>query len=224
MAHGGPQARGLIRDVATVLHQSHSNVRSEPCLQTTPQLHSNTGSSIHQARPGIKPATSWFLVGFINHCTTTGTPYLYLKNVRLYWKVWYIFVGSIIIWEGCFKSKILRSYSCPDISFVMLLMIKKRGQPKFYTILLYRQICKEVSIELINLRSIYFKRWFLVLWSGTLLETKLKETPQAQSQLWKWGPTAGPLTVQRRWTPHGRMKECDCEGDVDSSISIIYSP
>ena len=25
-------------------------------------------------RPGIEPATSWFLVGFVNHCTTTGTP------------------------------------------------------------------------------------------------------------------------------------------------------
>ena len=23
-------------------------------------------------RPGIEPATSWFLVGFVNHCTTTG--------------------------------------------------------------------------------------------------------------------------------------------------------
>ena len=22
----------------------------------------------------MKPATSWFLVGFVNHCTTTGTP------------------------------------------------------------------------------------------------------------------------------------------------------
>uniref|UniRef100_A0A4X1UD27 Solute carrier family 66 member 3 n=1 Tax=Sus scrofa TaxID=9823 RepID=A0A4X1UD27_PIG len=26
------------------------------------------------ARPGIEPATSWLLVGFINHCATTGTP------------------------------------------------------------------------------------------------------------------------------------------------------
>ena len=25
-------------------------------------------------RPGIEPTTSWFLVGFINHSTTTGTP------------------------------------------------------------------------------------------------------------------------------------------------------
>ena len=37
-AYGGSQARGLIRAVATSLHQSHSNARSEPRLQTTPEL------------------------------------------------------------------------------------------------------------------------------------------------------------------------------------------
>ena len=37
-AYGGSQARGLIRAVAVSLCQSHSNSRSEPCLQPTPQL------------------------------------------------------------------------------------------------------------------------------------------------------------------------------------------
>ena len=37
-AYGGSQARGQIGAVATGLHQSHSNVGSEPPLQTTPQL------------------------------------------------------------------------------------------------------------------------------------------------------------------------------------------
>ena len=37
MACGGSQARGLIGAVATGLHLSHSNVRSEPRLQPTPQ-------------------------------------------------------------------------------------------------------------------------------------------------------------------------------------------
>ena len=37
-ACGGSQARGPIRAVATGLHQSHSNARSEPHLQPTPQL------------------------------------------------------------------------------------------------------------------------------------------------------------------------------------------
>ena len=38
VAYGGSQARGLIRVVAAGLHQSHSNMGSEPCLQSTPQL------------------------------------------------------------------------------------------------------------------------------------------------------------------------------------------
>ena len=38
MAHGGSQARGLIGVVAAGLHQSHSNVGSEPHLRPTPQL------------------------------------------------------------------------------------------------------------------------------------------------------------------------------------------
>ena len=36
--------------------------------------HGNAGSLTHWARPGIKPATSWFLVRFINHQATMGTP------------------------------------------------------------------------------------------------------------------------------------------------------
>ena len=36
--------------------------------------HGNTRSSTHSARLGIKLATSWFLVGFINHWAITGTP------------------------------------------------------------------------------------------------------------------------------------------------------
>ena len=38
MAYGGSQARGQIRAVATSLPQGHSNARSEPHLQPTPQL------------------------------------------------------------------------------------------------------------------------------------------------------------------------------------------
>ena len=35
--------------------------------------HGNTGSLTHWARPGIEPATSRFLVGFINHWAMVGT-------------------------------------------------------------------------------------------------------------------------------------------------------
>ena len=38
LAYGGSQARGQIGAAAARLHQSHSNARSKPCLQPTPQL------------------------------------------------------------------------------------------------------------------------------------------------------------------------------------------
>ena len=34
----------------------------------------NARSSTHGARPGIEPSTLWFLVRFVNHSATTGTP------------------------------------------------------------------------------------------------------------------------------------------------------
>ena len=61
VAYGSSQARGQIGAVATGLRQSHSNA----------------GSLTHWARAGIEPANSQFLVGFVNHSTTTGTPALH---------------------------------------------------------------------------------------------------------------------------------------------------
>ena len=43
---------------------------SAPCTTA----HGNARSWTHWVRPGIEPTTSWFLVGFINHSATTGTP------------------------------------------------------------------------------------------------------------------------------------------------------
>ena len=50
-ACGRSQARGQIEATAAGLHHSDGNTRA----------------LTHWARPGIKPASSWFLVGFINH-------------------------------------------------------------------------------------------------------------------------------------------------------------
>ena len=81
MAHGDSQARGLIRAVATGLHQSHSNSGSTPGLRPTPKpqhrrirattatctpAHSNTRSLTHWARPGIEPVSLWILVRFVS--------------------------------------------------------------------------------------------------------------------------------------------------------------
>ena len=38
----------------------------------------NAGSLTHWVRPGIQPASSWMLVGFVNHWAMTGTPHDFL--------------------------------------------------------------------------------------------------------------------------------------------------
>ena len=74
-AYGGSQAKGHIGAIAAGPCQSHSNMGSKPCLQSTSQLtYGNARSLTHWARPGIEPTTSRFLVGFVNHRATTGTP------------------------------------------------------------------------------------------------------------------------------------------------------
>ena len=51
---------------AVGLHQSHSNVGSELQSATYTTAHGNAGFLTCYVRPGIKPATSLFLVGFVS--------------------------------------------------------------------------------------------------------------------------------------------------------------
>ena len=79
-AYGGSQASGWIRAVAASLHYSHSNAGSKPCLWRTPQLTAMPDPLTHWVRSGIKPASSWILVGFANHWATTGAlTFLFFK-------------------------------------------------------------------------------------------------------------------------------------------------
>jgi len=68
-AYGGSQARGLIGAVACSCHPTpepqQCQIRATSVTYIT--AHGNYGSLTHWARPGIEPATSWFLVGFVNH-------------------------------------------------------------------------------------------------------------------------------------------------------------
>ena len=57
-AYGHSQARAWIRAAATSLCHSHSNTRS----------------LTHWASSGIKPASSWILVGLLTRWATTGIP------------------------------------------------------------------------------------------------------------------------------------------------------
>ena len=61
-ACGSSQARGHIGATAAGLCHSHSNEGSELHLRPTPQL---MATSTEPLRPGIKPASSWILVGFV---------------------------------------------------------------------------------------------------------------------------------------------------------------
>ena len=81
VAYEGSQARDPTGAAAASLHQSHSNAGFHVTSTIHTTAHSNTGSSTHLPRPGIKPTTSWFLVGFINHRATMRTPqYTFLKK------------------------------------------------------------------------------------------------------------------------------------------------
>ena len=66
-AYGGFQARGLIgATTAASLHHSSEQQRIQAASSTHTIAHSNAGSLTHWAEPGIEPATSWFLVGFVS--------------------------------------------------------------------------------------------------------------------------------------------------------------
>ena len=73
-AYGGSQARGLIGAVAAKTRPEPQQLGTRAASATYTSAHSNAESLTHGARPGIEPATSSFLVGFVNPCATTGTP------------------------------------------------------------------------------------------------------------------------------------------------------
>ena len=82
-AYGGSQARGRIEAIATGLRHSHSSAGSELCLRAT--AHSNTGSPIHWARPGIEPTTSGFLVGVVSAMPQQKLQHWHFKSLVVYY-------------------------------------------------------------------------------------------------------------------------------------------
>jgi len=97
MAHGGSQARGRIGAVAA------GGIRAMSATYTT--AHGNTGSLTRWSRPGIKPTTSWFLVGFINHWATTGTPDLLIFHqgfcIYVHERYWFVVYLNVFFWFWC---------------------------------------------------------------------------------------------------------------------------
>ena len=72
-AYGGFQARGSNRSCSRwhMPETQQCGIQATSAKYTTAH---NAGSLTHWARPGIKPAYSWFLVGVVNHWAMTGTP------------------------------------------------------------------------------------------------------------------------------------------------------
>ena len=64
-ADGSSQTRGPMGATAAGLHHSHSNRGSKPHLRQT-TAHGNARPLTPWTRPGIEPATSWFLVGLVS--------------------------------------------------------------------------------------------------------------------------------------------------------------
>ena len=116
LAYGSSQARGPIWAVAASLHHSHSYTRSEPCLWPTPQLKATAGSLTHWARPGIKPWSSWMLVGFVNHWATMATPLVTLFDLKSLLFDNYLAIptpsGLTFAWYVLFSTLLLSTCPC----------------------------------------------------------------------------------------------------------------
>ena len=106
-AHGGSQARGEIGATAAGLHHSHGNTRS-----LTPW-----------ERPGIKPASSWILVRFINCWATKGTPYgtyilFSIQNHTFYLLDISFKIGRFVKWRGPLLCSIPLNFSFSHVSLM----------------------------------------------------------------------------------------------------------
>ena len=91
-AFGGSQAMGLIRAVAAATYTT---------------AHGNVGSLTHRARPGIEPATSWFLIRFVNYWATVGTPFLLFFS--FFFLSSFLFLSSFFFSFSCGRSVLLCS-------------------------------------------------------------------------------------------------------------------
>ena len=66
MACGGSQTRGPVGAQLPAYATATATKDLSRVCATYTTAHGNAGSLTHSTRPGIEPATSWFLVGFIS--------------------------------------------------------------------------------------------------------------------------------------------------------------
>ena len=84
-----PSLGGLIRAVATSLHHSSQQLRIQAASATYITAHGNAGFLTPWARPGIRPKTSWFLVGVVIHGAEPRWELPSLPTLDGHWSVWF---------------------------------------------------------------------------------------------------------------------------------------
>ena len=97
LAYGGSQARCQIGAVAAGPMPQPQQCLIWAMSVTYTIAHSNTGSLIHWARPGIELASSWMLVRFVNHWAITGT--LILLLILFIFILFYLFIFCLFVFS-----------------------------------------------------------------------------------------------------------------------------
>ena len=148
-ASGSFRARGQIGAVAAGLYHKPQQCWIQAVSAAYTTTHNKAWSLTHWARPGIKPATSWLLVGFVNHWAMTGTPTP--KFISENWFFFFFFFrvgGEIWYWTGRrggklalrrFMTWILLTVTNSEI-FLMMLLKMSRLQEK---LLLVKNCCSQ---------------------------------------------------------------------------------
>lgn len=108
-AYGSSQSRDLIRATAADL------CRIWAAYETYTTAHSSAWSLTHRASPGIKPATSWLLVGFISAvpqwelhnsyfliiAILVGTKWpLTVVLIYIFWRNWFLFTKVTVFLQS----------------------------------------------------------------------------------------------------------------------------
>ena len=78
-----PRLRGPVGVRAAGPHHSHSSARIRAASVTYTTVCGSARSLTYRARPGIQPATSWFLVGFVSAVPLRELPHPTFLNLLL---------------------------------------------------------------------------------------------------------------------------------------------
>ena len=135
--------------------------------------HGNARSWTHQAGPGLEPANSWLLVGFVNHWATTRTPGLASKWRQMFFTTPQGNQYSPTWWRWKAFKKIKGLGVCHKWLFSQWKTIRKKSKNNQ----LFWQESVEQSLEI----RISFKRDVKMVMPYSLCQT-------LYSALWKLNP------------------------------------